>query len=167
MPVTFTSAFAGAIGPSLAPKVILAENNPGVLPGTFIFVPVVTTWSLRAVNGNWKLRVRPVEFEETAPSVDVLFQSVAKEYDGSVLGILLTGMGTDGGQGMQALMDVGGHTVAESAETAAVFGMPKEAVDRGAAKEVLPLGNRHTIESICSRGGGSIWLAVLRPAPRS
>ena len=83
-----------------------------------------------------------------------MFQSVAKEYDGSVLGILLTGMGTDGGQGMQALMDVGGHTVAESAETAAVFGMPKEAVDRGAAKEVLPLGEIGTRLSQFARGEG-------------
>ena len=95
-----------------------------------------------------------MEFDESAPSVDVLFESVAREYDGSVLGILLTGMGSDGGQGMQALMDVGGHTVAESAETAAVFGMPKEAIERGAAKEILPLAEIGVRLSQFARGEG-------------
>ena len=154
MPVTFTSAFAERLDRAVSPKVILAENNAVVLPGYVYICPGGHNLELRAVNGTWKLRVRRVEFEETAPSVDVLFQSVAKEYDGSVLGILLTGMGTDGGQGMQALMDVGGHTVAESAETAAVFGMPKEAVDRGAAKEVLPLGEIGKRLSQFARGEG-------------
>ncbi len=54
----------------------------------------------------------------------------------------------------KTLMDVGGHTVAESAETAAVFGMPKEAVDRGAAKEVLPLSKIGTRLSQFARGEG-------------
>ena len=154
MPATFTSAFAERLDRALAPKVVLAENNADVRPGQVYICPGGHNMELRANRGNWKLRVWRVEFEDTAPSVDVLFQSVAREYDGSVLGILLTGMGTDGGQGMQALMDVGGHTVAESAETAAVFGMPKEAVDRGAAKEVLPLGEIGVRLSQFARGEG-------------
>ena len=154
MPATFTSAFAERLDRAVAPKVALAENNIDVRPGHVYICPGGHNMELRSKDNGWKLRLWPAELSDTAPSVDVLFQSVAKVYDGSVLGILLTGMGTDGGQGMQALMDVGGHTVAESAETAAVFGMPKEAVERGAAKEVLALGEIGTRLSQFAKGEG-------------
>ena len=94
---------------------------------------------LKGETDHWTLRVWKADSDESAPSVDTLFQSVASRYEGAVLGILLTGMGSDGGMGMEALTRAGGHTVAESAESAAVFGMPKEAIDRGAAKEILAL----------------------------
>jgi two-component system chemotaxis response regulator CheB len=79
---------------------------------------------------------KPVNF--CMPSVDVLFFSVAETYKQHTLGILLTGLGDDGAAGLDAIKSAGGKTIAESAETCVVYGMPKAAVKRGAAKLVLP-----------------------------
>ncbi len=73
------------------------------------------------------------------PSVTVTFESVAKFYGKATVGILLTGMGRDGATGMQTIAEVGGLTIAQDEATSLVFGMPKEAIALGAAKEVLPI----------------------------
>ncbi|NJL37763.1 MAG: chemotaxis-specific protein-glutamate methyltransferase CheB [Leptolyngbyaceae cyanobacterium RM1_406_9] len=73
------------------------------------------------------------------PSVTVTFVSVAKTYGKSAVGILLTGMGRDGADGMQAIAEAGGFTIAQDEATSVVFGMPKEAINLGAAKQVLPI----------------------------
>lgn len=154
MPATFTGAFAERLDRALSPKVLLATNNIEVLPGHIYICPGAHNMELKSYQSGWALRIWQAEYMETAPSVDTLFKSVARDYDGSVLGILLTGMGTDGGRGMQSLVEAGGHTVAESAETAAVFGMPKEAIKRGAAKEVLELDEIGTRLCQFARGEG-------------
>jgi len=154
MPPTFTTAFAERLDRAVSPKVLLAVNNAEILPGHVYICPGAHNMELKQSDAGWALRVWQVEYMDTAPSVDALFQSVARDYDGSVLGILLTGMGTDGGSGMEALMAAGGHTVAESAETAAVFGMPQEAIKRGATKEVLSLPEIGTRLSQFARGEG-------------
>ena len=73
------------------------------------------------------------------PSVDVLFRSAERARPGKVLGILLTGMGEDGADGLSLIRTRGGVTIAESEESCAVYGMPRAAVERGAATHVLPL----------------------------
>lgn len=73
------------------------------------------------------------------PSVTVTFKSVANFYRGAAVGILLTGMGRDGAEGMQSIAEAGGLTIAQDESTSAIFGMPKEAIDLGAAKLVLPI----------------------------
>lgn len=73
------------------------------------------------------------------PSVDVLFESTIRYYRASVLGVLLTGMGRDGAEGMQAIANAGGHTIAQNEASCVVFGMPKEAIALGGAKQVLGL----------------------------
>jgi two-component system response regulator WspF len=73
------------------------------------------------------------------PSVNTFFSSVAANYPGQGVGILLTGMGKDGGDGMSLLRAAGWHTIAQNKATCVVYGMPKAAVDLGAAVEVLPL----------------------------
>ena len=73
------------------------------------------------------------------PSVTVTFKSVAKFYGRATVGILLTGMGRDGAEGMQCIAQVGGLTIAQDEATSVIFGMPKEAIDLGAAKLVLPI----------------------------
>jgi two-component system response regulator WspF len=73
------------------------------------------------------------------PSVDVFFGSVAAHWSGEVVGVLLTGMGRDGGLGLLKLREKGFHTIAEHASTCAVYGMPKAAVQLNAAAEVLPV----------------------------
>ena len=72
------------------------------------------------------------------PSVDVMFASVATSCPGQAVGVLLTGMGSDGANGMVQIKSGGGITIAESEESAVVFGMPREAIARGGASIVAP-----------------------------
>lgn len=73
------------------------------------------------------------------PSVDVFFESVARHWRGSVLGVLLTGMGRDGAKGLKTLRQKGFHTIAQDQASSAIYGMPKQAAAIGAAVEILPL----------------------------
>jgi two-component system response regulator WspF len=73
------------------------------------------------------------------PSVDVFFASAARLFRGPMIGVLLTGMGRDGAQGLKALRDAGQHTIAQDRKTSAVYGMPKVAAAIDAATEILPL----------------------------
>ena len=73
------------------------------------------------------------------PSVNVLFNSVCKHWNGNTAGVLLTGMGTDGAKGLKALRDKGCYTIAQDQATSAIFGMPKAAVELDAAIDILPL----------------------------
>lgn len=74
------------------------------------------------------------------PSIDVLFESVAREYGSSAAACLLTGMGRDGAAGLLAIRQAGGLTIAQDEATSIIYGMPREAVMLGAAERVLPLG---------------------------
>lgn len=74
------------------------------------------------------------------PSVDVFFTSVVKHWPGKVVGLLLTGMGRDGAEGLKALREHGHHTIAQDQATCAVYGMPKAAAELDAAIQILPLG---------------------------
>lgn len=73
------------------------------------------------------------------PSVTILFNSVAAYYRRSAIGVLLTGMGSDGATGLQAMAQAGSHTIAQDEASSVVFGMPKEAIALGAAKQILPI----------------------------
>lgn len=73
------------------------------------------------------------------PSVDVFFESILQHWRGEVVGVLLTGMGRDGAQGLKSLRDAGIHTIAQDQATCAVYGMPKAAAQLNAAVEILPL----------------------------
>ena len=73
------------------------------------------------------------------PSVDVFFESAARFFRGAMTGVLLTGMGRDGAQGLKVLRDAGYHTIAQDKNSSAVFGMPKAAAALNAASEILPL----------------------------
>ena len=75
------------------------------------------------------------------PAVDVLFGSVSRLQGMSVVGLILTGMGSDGADGMLAMRRAGALTIAEAEESCVVFGMPKEAINVGAVHEVLPVGS--------------------------
>jgi two-component system response regulator WspF len=73
------------------------------------------------------------------PSVDVFFRSIQRYWRGDVIGIILTGMGRDGAEGLEGLRRAGQHTIAQDRASSAVFGMPKAAIEMAAASEVLPL----------------------------
>jgi two-component system chemotaxis response regulator CheB len=73
------------------------------------------------------------------PSVDVLFRSVAKTVGPNAVGVIMTGMGNDGAQGLLEMRDCGAQTIAQNESSCVVFGMPKEGIARGAAMAVVPL----------------------------
>ena len=75
------------------------------------------------------------------PSVDVLFDSVARNVGPNAIGVILTGMGADGARGLKSMRDNGAPTVAQDASTSVVWGMPGEAVKMDAASHVLPLAD--------------------------
>jgi two-component system, chemotaxis family, protein-glutamate methylesterase/glutaminase len=89
-------------------------------------------------DGRLRLNTEP-ERHSCRPSIDVLFESLALEYGPSVAAALLTGMGRDGAEGLLAIRNAGGATIAQDEESSVVYGMPREAVRLGAAERVLPL----------------------------
>jgi two-component system chemotaxis response regulator CheB len=94
---------------------------------------------LTVVHGRLMLTDGP-ERHSCKPSVDVLFESLAREHGSGVMACLLTGMGRDGAQGLLALRRAGARTIAQDEATCVVYGMPREAALLGAAEQILPLG---------------------------
>ena len=117
-------------------KVRLAEENDCLTPGEVIIAPV---------NSHLTVRQNKVYLEDTPPvlnqkpAVDVLFSTAADNYGSSLLGILLTGMGRDGADGCLRIRQKGGYTLVQDEATSAIFGMPKAAIEAGAASEIIPL----------------------------
>jgi two-component system chemotaxis response regulator CheB len=86
------------------------------------------------------------------PSADVLFRSVAEEFRTNAVGVLMTGMGDDGAEGLGALKKAGAMTIAQSEDSCVVYGMPKAGIERGYAVRVVPLdGMSATLQAICGR----------------
>jgi two-component system chemotaxis response regulator CheB len=114
--------------------------------------------------GGWRARVSDgpkVCYQR--PSVDVLFDSAAREAGPRATAVLLTGMGSDGADGMLAMRRAGARTIAQDAASCVVFGMPREAIERGAAEQVAPLGEiAGRLVNGCLRSRAP--LAVPRPA---
>jgi two-component system, chemotaxis family, protein-glutamate methylesterase/glutaminase len=140
MPAAFTAAFARRLGDRCSMQVREAEAGDAVVPGLALVAPGGRHMVLLRRDGRLVVDVRdgpPVQFQR--PSVDVLFHSVAQVVGGESVGILLTGMGSDGASGMRALRDAGAHTIAQDEATSVVFSMPSEAIRFGGACEVLPL----------------------------
>lgn len=142
--------FAGAIAQSfdraVRPRVVLAESDMPLERGTVLLAPGNDRHLQVANAGSRGLRCVLREGDPVTghrPSVDRLFASLAATLGGSggarALGILLTGMGQDGAQGMAQLASIGARTIAQDQASCVVFGMPRAAIELGAAREVLPL----------------------------
>ncbi len=121
-------------------RCLVAEHDMLIAPGTFVISPGDS--HLRLIWGPRGYRARldkadPVNHHR--PSVDVLFHSVAECAKANALGVILTGMGNDGAEGLLAMRKSGAHTIAEAEESCIVFGMPKVAIERGAAAQVIHL----------------------------
>jgi len=141
MPPGFTACFAKRLNDMCAIEVKEAEQNEPLLPGWGYVAPggyhltVVQSTLGRGPVAHLSDKPKGMSF---CPSVDVLFESVARLYGRRAVGVLLTGMGSDGANGMVQMRQAGATTIAESEETAVVFGMPREAIERGGAQIVAP-----------------------------
>jgi two-component system chemotaxis response regulator CheB len=140
MPEQFTRAFAERLDQLCTVRVKEADDGDRVLAGHALIAPgdrhmrLVRDGALYQV----KLSSEP-PVNRHRPAVDVLFQSCASQAQGNAVGIIMTGMGDDGARGLLAMRKAGARTLAQDEETCIVFGMPKVAVELGAADEVLPL----------------------------
>jgi two-component system, chemotaxis family, protein-glutamate methylesterase/glutaminase len=129
----FVSWLAG-VTPSL--RVKLAKSGERPCCGTVYVAPADR--HLKFADGEIVLD-HSAKVSGQRPSASVLFQSMARSLGPAGLAVLLTGMGDDGAIGLKEISDAGGHTIAEDASTAVVYGMPKAAADLGAIGEMLPL----------------------------
>jgi two-component system chemotaxis response regulator CheB len=142
MPEGFTAAFAKRLDSLSAVEVKEAAEGDTVARGRVLIAPGDRHLLLR--RGSRGYFVNTVEgplVSRHRPSVDVLFRSVAQAAGANAIGILLTGMGDDGAAGLSELHTTGATTIAQDEATSIVFGMPREAILRGAAGHVLPLGS--------------------------
>lgn len=140
MPPVFTGSFAERLDSICAVSVKEAQDGDLIQPGHVLIAP--GNYHMLVVKSGAKYYVQikqgpPVHHHR--PSVDVLFNSVAESAGVNALGVLLTGMGTDGAKGMLAMKKSGANTIGQDEATSVVYGMPKEAQKIGATTEVLPL----------------------------
>lgn len=84
------------------------------------------------------VRISETENGDLNPSIDAVMESAARVYGPDVVGVILTGVGHDGREGMKAIKDAGGHTIAQDEGSSLIFGMPKEVIEAGLADKVLP-----------------------------
>ncbi|MDH5474382.1 MAG: chemotaxis-specific protein-glutamate methyltransferase CheB [Cyclobacteriaceae bacterium] len=142
MPVNFVPSFAMRLN-KLAPlRVEVGRKNMPVEPGYIIISPGDNNMVVKKDPKTGKVIVdfsSKVYKEFNNPSVDALMNSVAETYGGRSIGAILTGMGKDGADGMTNIKRKGGYTIAQSKETCAVFGMPREAIARNCIDEVVPI----------------------------
>jgi two-component system chemotaxis response regulator CheB len=140
MPESFTASFAARLDGLSAMTVKEAEHNERVLPGHAYVAPGHSHLLVRKSGAFYYTELSRAEpVNRHRPSVDVLFQSAARVLGPHGVGVILTGMGKDGAQGMLAMRHAGAHTIAQDEASCVVYGMPKAAVELGAAMEVAPL----------------------------
>ncbi len=142
IPAHFSRAFAGRLNNLCAIEVKEAEDGDEVRPGRALVAPGDLHMLLRKSAGRYAVCVKSgprVCYQR--PSVDVLFCSVADTAGAAATGVILTGMGADGAQGLLRMHEAGAYTIAQDEATSVVFGMPKEAIARKAVDQVLPLGS--------------------------
>jgi two-component system chemotaxis response regulator CheB len=120
-------------------KVVIARNNELPLPSTVYFAPDHKHLTFNS-EGRFLLTGAPA-VDGHRPSVTVTMASLAERYQRGALGVLLTGMGRDGADGMLTVSRAGGVTIAQDKDSSIVFGMPEQAIRLGAAKYVLDIGS--------------------------
>jgi two-component system chemotaxis response regulator CheB len=141
MPEPFTAAFARRLAETCRVEVREARDGDRVRPGLALVAPGNHHVAVRRGGGHHRVDVVDGPLVSGhRPSVDVLFRSVARAAGAGAVGVILTGMGDDGAEGLCEMRAAGAHTIAQDEDTSVVFGMPGEAIARGAAAEVLPLG---------------------------
>ena len=140
MPERFTKTWADRMNSLCRISVKEAEDGDSVLPGHALVAP--GSYHMTLVRSGARYTVRIIQdppVNRHRPSVDVMFDSIAKYAGSNSIGVILTGMGGDGAKGLQAMKQAGAVTIAQDEATCVVFGMPKEAIKLGCVDKVLPL----------------------------
>jgi two-component system chemotaxis response regulator CheB len=141
MPEVFTRAFANRLDTLCQITVKEAESNDSVLRGHALIAPGNHHVLLKRSGARYYVEIKDGPLvSRHRPSVDVLFRSAARYAGQNAVAVILTGMGDDGARGMLEMKEAGAATIAQDEATSVVFGMPNEAIKRGAVDEILPLG---------------------------
>jgi two-component system, chemotaxis family, protein-glutamate methylesterase/glutaminase len=146
MPPVFTKAFADRLDSCCKVRVKEAEDGDAILPGRVLLAP--GNWHMTVTRFGGEPRVALNQNESVnghRPSVDVLIHSVALEYGCHAVGVIMTGMGKDGAEGMRELRKRGGHVIAQDKDSSVIYGMNREVVQNGDANEVV------SVDSIAAR----------------
>jgi two-component system chemotaxis response regulator CheB len=141
MPKEFTKNFADRLNSLSSFPVKEAEDGELIKGGVCLIAPGGRHMKI-ILDEHRKARVRLTKIEEGTynglhPSIDILMQSAAEAYKGNVVGVLLSGMGEDGVEGMRSIKSAHGHTIVQDPVTAVVDSMPQRVIDEGLADEVL------------------------------
>lgn len=140
MPEYFTGAFARRLNSLCAVTVKEAADGDPVLAGQALIAPGNRHMMVVRTGRTYRVAIKDgPHVSRHRPSVDVLFRSAAQAAGSNAIGVILTGMGDDGAQGLLEMRQAGAATIAQDEESCVVYGMPKEAVQRGAAAKILPL----------------------------
>jgi two-component system chemotaxis response regulator CheB len=140
MPPKFTASFAECLNNQCELEVREAKSGDRLKPGVALVAPGGYHMEIMRAGGGYAVRVYEDEpVNRHRPSVDVLFNSAARIAGSNALGIILTGMGSDGARGLQAMKMAGAHTIAQDEKSCVVFGMPEQAIRQGAVCEVVSL----------------------------
>jgi two-component system chemotaxis response regulator CheB len=141
MPGGFTKAFAERLDRTSPMEVREAQDGDIIVPGLALVAPGGRHLLVQRSGARYVARIKdgpPVRHQR--PSVDVMFGSVARSAGANAVGVILTGMGSDGAEGLVAMREAGARTLAQDEASCVVFGMPKAAIEAGAAEEVAGLG---------------------------
>ncbi len=140
IPAGFSRSFAERLDRHLPMRVREAQHGDAVEPGTVLIAPGNFHLLLESGPSGWRVAVKDgPQVRYQRPSVDVLFHSVARVAGKDCVAAILTGMGNDGAEGLLAIRKLGGWTIAQDEASCTVYGMPREAVLLGAAREVVTL----------------------------
>ena len=141
MPEVFTKSFANRLNNICKITVREASDGDSILRGQALIAPGNKHMEVKRSGARYYVEISEGEVvNRHRPSVDVLFLSVAKYAGPNAIGVIMTGMGTDGAKGLLEMHKNGAKTIAQDEQSCIVFGMPKEAIKLNAADKVLPLG---------------------------
>ena len=140
MPALFTKQFADRLNRLSAVEIREAQENDSVVTGVALVAPGDRHLLLRRSGARYFVSVKdgPLVHRQR-PSVDVLFRSVARTAGKNAIGVIMTGMGADGAEGLGEMRQAGAHTIAQDEASCVVFGMPKVAIELGAAEQIVSL----------------------------
>lgn len=153
MPAYFTKSFAERLNKNSAIEVKEAEDGDSVIPSRALIAPGNKHMVLRRSGARYYVNVidGPLVCRQR-PAADVLFKSVAKYAGANALGIIMTGMGADGAEGMVYMKNEGAVNIAQDEKSCVVFGMPKEAIKKGCVDHIEPLERiAHKALTLCQQ----------------